>query len=132
MAEFQAVMKQTKRMCAAYESRCDRCPFGKSDGCPFDFFKHHTKSFDFYEVEHIVMDWADKHPEPKYPTWEQWWENTFPEASEAFPPCKGYFMRVGDRRSECRIPCEVCKQQPIPADIAEKLGIKPVGGSDNG
>lgn len=73
-----------------------------------------------------LMDWAAEHPEPRYPTWNQWWEDNFQDASEKFPPCKGYFMNVGDRRKECRIPCEKCKDTPIPADIAEKLGIKPI------
>lgn len=127
MAEFMDVMKQAKRMCAAHEA-CYKCPL-----------KDHTamcagnknlsciaSKCDVSELERIVMDWAAANPEPKYPTWEQWWKNTFPDASEAFPPCRGYFMDLGDRRKNCRISCEKCKKQPIPADIAEKLGVKPM------
>lgn len=129
MAEFFVVMKHAKRMCAAHESRCDRCPFGHSDGCPFDFFKHHMKSFDFNEVEHIVMDWAAKNPESRYPTWAEWQKANFPNASTDMCPRAFGIMCV----SECiAISCDECTDQHIPADIADKLGIKQIGEKDNG
>lgn len=132
MAEFSVVMKHAKRMCKTYESRCDRCPFGQSDGCPFDFFKHHMKSFDFYEVEHIVMNWADKHPEPKYPTWIEWWDENFSsKGRRMFTPCSF----VPPAELGCSIGMDGCMNAPykcwhtpIPAEIAKKLNIKPIGG----
>ena len=132
MAEFSVVMKHAKRMCAAYESRCDRCPFGQSDGCPFVFFKHHMKSFDFNEVEHIVMNWAAANPEPRYPTWVEWWnENFSSKGRRMLTPCSF----VPPAELGCSIGMDGCMNAPykcwhtpIPADIAEKLNIKPIGG----
>ena len=46
------------------------------------------------------MEWAEAHPEPEYPTWVEW------------------FNSMGG------VDCG----EPIPADIAEKLGIKPKEG----
>ena len=135
MAEFQEVMKQYNRLCNEFRSGlhvkyCDECPVssvknGKNLTCT-EVMRSDPEWF-----EKTVMDWAAANPEPKYPTWKQWWEDNFPDASERFPPCRGYFMDLGDRRKECRIPCEKCKNTPIPADIAEKLGIKPIGGKEN-
>ena len=126
MAEFQEVMKQAERMCKAHDE-CECCPIKEEmddlgEKCPF------CGALGVAAVEQKIMRWAASHPEPRYPTWQQWWKDNFPDASEAFPPCRGYFMDLGDRRKECRISCEKCKNQPIPADIAEKLGIKPIGG----
>lgn len=129
MAEFNQVIKQASRMCEAC-GNCNDCPLydlvEELVDCPFFEGK-----LDAAAIEETVTKWAAEHPEPRYPTWQQWWEDNFPDASEAFPPCRGYFMDLGDRRKECRISCEKCKNQPIPADIAEKLGIKPIGGEEN-
>lgn len=67
------------------------------------------------EIESMVMSWAAEHPEPIYPTWGNWlaeiglinWQNNGEgEYSVMFPTFK------------------MCK--PIPAEIAQKLGIEPV------
>lgn len=130
MAEFCEVMKQAQRMCESHGNDCTGCALHKEDYvCPFDNLPDTVDLREMAEVERIVMDWAAKNPEPKYPTWNQWWKNTFPDAAKHFLPCKGYFMGLGERHKVCRIPCEVCNNQPIPADIAEKLGVKPIGGS---
>ena len=129
MAEFSVVMKQAQRMCAAHESRCERCAFGQSDGCPFHLFRSYMKSFDFNEVEHIVMDWAAKNPEPRYPTWNEWYKATFPNSNYHTSPCPNMFYKIcetGNYHGE--VECYECKNRQIPADIAEKLHIKPIGG----
>jgi hypothetical protein len=72
--------------------------------------------------EERVMKWAAEHPEPAYPTWEEWgkeWKQKFPEAETV--PCISLFMKA-----DCGESCESCRQRPIPADIAAKLGIKPL------
>ena len=56
------------------------------------------------DVESIAQEvekWAAEHPEPVYPTWGTWLAEKF-----------GYDLRE-------------IMYNPIPADIAEKLGIKP-------
>ena len=129
MAEFSVIMKQAKRMCKTYESCFERCPFGQSDGCPFVFFKHHLATFDFSEIERIVMDWAAKNPEPRYPSWNGWFRETFPDSIYATSPCPNTFCRVCDPTAyHGEVECYECKGKPIPADVAEKLNIKPIGG----
>lgn len=61
MAEFSEVMRQARRMCEAY-GRC-------SDGCPW---LHMPCGYTIEQYERVVMQWAEEHPEPKYPTWCDW------------------------------------------------------------
>ena len=79
------------------------------------------------EYERIVMDWVAKHPEPRYPSWSETWRRLFPDAR--YTPCPESEFGI---KMECKGGCKECLDKPIPADIAEKLGIKPIGGSDNG
>lgn len=39
------------------------------------------------EIERVVMRWAAEHPEPQYPTWEEWQKTNFPDAESAIFPC---------------------------------------------
>lgn len=65
MAEFQKVMADAKRMCDN-QVRCTECPlwnrFCGDDLCNAD---------DSTDIEKIVTDWANSHPEV-YPTWNEW------------------------------------------------------------
>lgn len=65
------------------------------------------------------MGWAAEHPDPVYPSWEEAWKNLFPGAVKA--PCPRAFFGC-----ECMVDigCAKCGSRPIPAEIAEKLGIK--------
>lgn len=129
MAEFVEVMKQKARMCKTYNS-CGACEFfrhvkvGDCDG----FQERHPD-----KAEKIIMEWAAEHPEPKYPSWNEAWKRLFPNSANSKSkntenaPCLAYFL------SDCpcyadgiRLSCAQCRKQPIPADIAEKLGIKPI------
>lgn len=72
------------------------------------------------------MQWAAEHPEPVYPTWDEWQNSVFPDAEIDITPCT-----FGSRdRLNCFFEkkCSTCNEQQIPADIAEKLGIKPKEG----
>ena len=121
MAEFQEVMKQAKRMC---DANCEECPLHYTVGpiCPIAV----TGNDEIAETERIVMDWAAAHPEPRYPTWKEWHEANFINASKPFQPCR--FMNQDKLECDYHKSCDVCRSKPIPADIAEKLGIKPIGG----
>lgn len=125
MSEFQEVMRQAKRMC---EANCEECPLSHTVGniCPIAV----TGNDEIAEIEHIVMDWAEEHPEPRYPSWVEWQGANFQMAERAI--CAAYFMDAGDAGCYVNGRCDKCREKPIPADIAEKLGIKPIGGSDNG
>lgn len=101
MVEFQEVMKQAKRMCVTVND-CDQCELMTDAGCRFAIFADDAKYS--HEIERIVMDWAATNPEPVYPTWTEWLRTFSAKGVDLY--------------------------EPIPADIAEKLGIKPVGGDE--
>ena len=122
MAQFSEVMRQAKRMCKAFsDGHCSECPIGDADVLECGITV--TSEMDCKEVERRVMQWAQEHPEPVYPTWSEWQNSVFPDAEIDMTPCA-----FGSRdRLNCFLEkkCSTCKEQQIPADIAEKLGIKP-------
>lgn len=134
MAEFQEVMKQAKRMCKGYGPTCDGCALYSEDGCLFQNDKTpDDKNLNFLaDAEKIVMDWAEKHPEPRYPSWQEAWMQLFPESSNRASPCPQYFLSNSRVARLCaEMECNECRDTPIPADIAEKLGVKPIGGASD-
>lgn len=83
------------------------------------------------ELEATIIKWAEEHPEPMYPSWEQWQKANFPTTHDVMHPCA--FMKREEvekvRGVGCgHTSCNVCARSPIPADIAKKLGIKPLDG----
>ena len=125
MAKFIEVMEQAKRMCKTFsDGHCSECPIGNADVLECGITV--TSEMDCEEVERRVMQWAAEHPEPVYPTWREWQNSVFPDAEIDITPCT-----FGSRnRLNCFLEktCSTCKEQQIPADIAEKLGIKPKEG----
>lgn len=133
MAEFCEVMKQAQRMCEQGDGRCGSCPLQSVDNCAITSAPCHVDLETYKKVERIVMDWAAANPEPRYPSWKEVWARLFPRMTERLPPCPRYFVeRERYRKMCCGSQCDTCLDRPIPADIAEKLGIKPIGGDDNG
>lgn len=122
MSEFTDVMRQAKRMCESFsDGHCSECPIGNAKALECGITV--TSGMDCEEVESRVMQWAAEHPEPVYPTWDEWQKSVFPDAAIDMTPCA-----FGSRdRLNCFLEkkCSTCKEQQIPADIAEKLGIKP-------
>ena len=116
MSEFQEVYKQYRRMCSR-EQKCDDCDIykyinskGYIESCS-QFLKEHSQ-----EAEEVIMNWTTEHPEPVYPTWEEFLAN---------------MMTVDMVRGETANPNSVEKymrETHIPAGIAEKLGIDPKEG----
>ena len=125
MSEFTEVMRQAKRMCKAFgDGHCSECPIGNANALECGITV--TSGMDCKDVERRVMQWAAKHPEPVYHTWDEWQDSVFPDAEIDITPCT-----FGSRdRLNCFLEkkCSTCKEQQIPADIAEKLGIKPKEG----
>lgn len=125
MSEFTDVMRQAKRMCESFsDGHCSECPVGDANALECGITV--TSEMDCKDVERLVMQWAAKHPEPVYPTWDEWQKSVFPDAEIDITPCA-----FGSRdRLNCFLEkkCSTCKEQQIPADIAEKLGIKPKEG----
>lgn len=65
--------------------------------------------------------WAKEHPAQRYPTWREWQERMFPDRDRSISPCEF----DDSSRFNCKAKsCGQCMDEPIPADIAEKLGIK--------
>lgn len=124
MAEFKEVMKQAARMCRAHEE-CEECPVNMiadmvPSGCLFG------SGIDAEYIEEKIMDWAAEHPELRYPSWHEAWKQLFPDGQGS--PCPtDYGMKYEPEWCGSN-DCKKCKGRPIPADIAEKLGIKPIGG----
>lgn len=129
MAEFTEVMRQIRRLCRAHgDAECGiTCPLsdnGLACSVAIDI-PNDIEEMRLVEAERIVMEWAAAHPEPRYPTWKEWWRREFPNADNGISPCT-FGLR---ERFECfGQECDECRNKPIPADIAEKLGVKPIGG----
>lgn len=124
MAEFTEVMRQVKRLCEA-QLKCKKCPLLPE--CEGSGFISSDDAGKAETIEHKVMDWAEKNPELRYPTWKEWQNERFPDADILCPR-----MFMPKRRVVCALDkmCSECVKDPIPADVAEKLGIKPVGGGE--
>jgi hypothetical protein len=132
MAEFTVVIKEIGRMCAAIGD-CKGCSLGLDDDCKLlAALDENDVSLDqIAEIERIVMDWAKENPELRYPTWNEWYKATFPNSNYHTIPCPSMFYKICETSNyHGEVECYECKNQPIPADIAEKLGIKPIGGEE--
>ena len=120
MAEFAEVMRQAHRMCDV--CKCDDCPMADHvDMCGLIHSKYRKEGI-LLEFERIVMQWAKEHPEPQYPTWEEWHTKNFPDVVGNLTPCT--FAPISELRC-AETNCRACRSRPIPADIAKKLGIRP-------
>ena len=131
MADFVQTMKDWRRMCKAYTTDNDSC----CEGCPVvDFHEHGCgaifemeDSTDWKRYADTIKAWAAEHPEPVYPTWREWliklgivsFDMDFRALLDTRPTTlantvKAYINEEGSK--------------PIPADIAQKLGIEPKEG----
>ena len=123
MAEFTEVMRHVKRMCdATVSARCNECTpwLPETESCSL---YGDDDGVDYADMEHRVMAWAAEHPAQMYPTWREWQHSMFPGAVVDVYPCSFLSYR------ECRCKgssCDECRDRQIPADIAEKLGIRPI------
>ena len=90
---------------------CDKCDL-RDFGCPAIYEKE-CDSADWNHVERVVAKWAAEHPEPQYPTWAEYIAmlmlDDIPRRNDSTPQTLGLWMN----------------NTPIPADIAQKLGIEP-------
>lgn len=124
MAEFQKVTEEAKRMCWHYTQK------GSHAGCPMypacNVSQCRKIAFERpAEFEEHVMAWAAENPEPVYPLWFEWLEK-IGVAGRAYD-LEPYFM--GDKEIFQRTAAFTAKAfEPIPADIAQKLGLKPKEG----
>lgn len=128
MAEFVEVMRQARRICLENPGDCDGCPLRDDDGLACRFYIDREYIYDD-TTERIVLKWAAEHPEPVYPSWEEAWKKLFPEMASVRPPCVRYFLPTGEYQDICDRfdgECYKCNELPVPAEIAKKLGIRPI------
>ena len=115
---FQEVMKHKNRMCKQYwtESSCRGCPIAEEvhgyEGCCLIHF-------DPKRYEELVLQWAAEHPEPQYQTWKEWLEEQRVVV---------HFDSVNNKGIKVKWELTNMSNCPIPADIAQKLGLKPKEG----
>ncbi len=107
MAEFQDVMRQWVRARKATASSCEENVLSVY---PLETYDDALIA----DIERNVMQWAADHPEPVYPTWWSWLINE--GVIEKGSTYTGAFDQL--------------KTKSIPADIAEKLGLKPKEGTE--
>lgn len=123
MAEFTEVMRHVKRMCDAIVSaRCHECTLWRPETESCSLYGD-DDGVDYADMERRVMAWAAEHPEPRYPTWNEWQHSMFPDANGKMIPCSFASM---EKLGCAGLLCMECREQPIPADIAAKLGIRPI------
>ena len=123
MAEFVDVLKMARRMCKNVDA-CDDCPIydSLSGYCKLSRPLFSSDS-NFAKCEAAIMEWGAENPELRYPTWREWQLEHFPDAANMIYPCE--YISWADAHCCSKKDCSDCRCQPIPADIAEKLGIKP-------
>lgn len=121
MAEYNDVIKHFKRMCRYYNNRATQndCPlYCKGHGCNISHCR--MLAFDDKKFQNVVMTWAEAHKEPVYPTWGEWLEK------------QGVVKMVLSPRHEENGATYYTPMyeitNPIPADLASKLGIEPKEG----
>lgn len=130
MAEFFEVMKQVRRMC--WNISCNNCilPRRSDEMCILEYVPAKITDEEIAEIEAKTMKWAAEHPEVRYPTWLEWQRNHFPDAAITMRPC--VYISYTDARCRDYKDCGDCQSQPIPADVARKLGIKPIAKENSG
>lgn len=117
MTNFSQVMHDWRRMCnkmdEGYEvEACLHCPLTLADatkrGCDA-IYTNWAADVDWDKIASIVEEWAAKNPEPVYPTW---YEYVWSQLTKKEP--------ISDHDLATWM-----ENNRIPADIAEKLGLKP-------
>lgn len=124
MAEFVEIMKQARRLCEEQQNMdcCVRCPMQGKEGC---MVAADVENIDYVEAERKIMDWVAEHPEPVYPSWYQYQETSFPGHTRWICPMM-FGVECPSKSATTTQTCTACRNNPIPAEIAEKLGIKPI------
>lgn len=128
---FMDVMKNASRMCKKYHQKFQFMGIpidnvGTCEGCPAEnncFLSSNAKNIsieDIEDFENTVMNWVNKNPVHKYPTWNEWIKNTFVNGNVNICPDEN-----GCNNGKYAN-CEDCLNQEIPEDIAMKLGIKKI------
>lgn len=127
MAEFVDVLKQLRRLHMSCEDgTCklpngEYCPIYNEEGMDISCDDRLRNAFlstgDTKHFENIVMEWAKNNPEPRYPTWADYFvsQGILIEGWENANNPAWIITRL-----------KAALKKHIPADTAEKLGLEPV------
>ena len=124
MAGFIETMEQWRRMCEMYscdddDYYCVGCPIKElkydEHGCDA-IFSEWAKKADWDAVEEVIHVWAERNPEPVYPTFGEWMYDSFLKWCQ-----ENYPGRAKDEKAWF----DYIYETHIPSDIAQKLGIEP-------
>jgi hypothetical protein len=110
VAEFQEVMRQWRRFCQSHNN-CGECEFDGKGICG----EAHLSDIPYANIELRIMAWAKEHPAPVYPTYWEWLASIGAVTRKVKPDVASNLIETG-------------LLDPIPDDIAEKLGIEPKEG----
>ena len=116
MADFVQVMRDWRRMCKAMTKPDDVCCADcalQAEGC-CSVYEDEFDDMDLDHNEETVCVWAERNPEPKYPTWGEHFRRLISLASGK------EFITDDDIMS-------FIDNTQISDNIAEMLGIKPKG-----
>lgn len=131
MAEFKEVCKQWRRLCMSFDDKAAKnyrpcaelCPVGANPVC--GELRESTQE-DVEKFEAAIMSWAAENPEPVYPTWVEWLSK-----QDLVEIKEGQFVKrridAYEYESKTVVILNANAAKPIPADIAQKLGIEPKG-----
>ena len=133
MSDFVQMMKDWSRICNSVpgKSECKSLCSDKESGyvCPLRNNGLCSKTIasltdkDIISGENIITAWAAEHPEPVYPTWAEWLiEQGLAEHKTVFSHeyhTDALYVTDFDTALKETV------HTPIPANIAEKLGLKP-------
>jgi hypothetical protein len=116
VSDFVKTMRNWKRMCNAFVKQYD------NDCCKYCRLDHLKSCGAIWEIEEgtygniaeTVDAWAAENPEPVYPTFREWLID---------------IGVISDMYTHSVIADKIATTH-IPADIAEKLGLKPKGGNE--
>lgn len=124
MTDFVQTMKDWRRMCRTMEAEhpddgCNHCPLldisPDGRGCDAIYADEFADNADWRRLEEIVDIWAQANLEPVYPTWWEWLASIGAVTRKVTPDAASTLIDTG-------------VLDPIPADIAQKLGIEPKEG----
>ena len=105
---------------------CDKCPLGKLRSANGVCLVRRIAKVDNCEEQiEGLRAWAAEHPVPMYPSWQKAWQSLFPYAEELCPE-----KLFGEDCPE-GMECHECLERPMSKKVAEKLGIKQVGGGES-
>lgn len=128
MSDFAKTMMDWKRLCDSMDKKysddcCKNCPLHGFDcGGIFEM----PENTDWRLLQEKVDAWAAENPEPQYPTWAEWL------IERGLAEYKGMvfheYREDGNYVTKFEAVLSKAAYNPIPADIAEKLGLKHKGG----